>query len=38
MAEIAQTLRGPRGMPGQGRRGPAGEPGDVGPQGLRNRL
>lgn len=36
LAEIAQTLRGPRGLPGEGRRGPAGEPGVMGPQGLNS--
>lgn len=34
LAEIAATLRGPRGLPGVGRKGPAGEPGEMGPQGL----
>lgn len=34
LAEISKTLRGPRGIPGEGRRGPPGEPGDIGPQGL----
>lgn len=36
LAEIAQTLRGPRGLPGQGRRGPPGEPGEIGPPGLNS--
>lgn len=36
LAEIAQTLRGPRGLPGQGQRGPPGEPGELGPPGLNS--
>lgn len=36
LAEIAQTLRGPRGLPGQGQRGPPGEPGEMGPAGLNS--